>query len=57
MQRRHFEAIAEVLRYLKNELSPADHSLVVGEFADMCTRQNAHFDRDRFLRACKQMGE
>lgn len=52
MQRRHFEAIAEVLCVLKHDLSKADHRRVVNEFADMLVRQNTRFDRGRFEIAC-----
>lgn len=55
-QRRHYQAIAEVLilsvnsqAHLFAELSARE---LIDRFADLFSRDNPRFDKDRFLSAC-----
>ena len=57
MQKRHFEAIAQVLRDLTAKDSNGndtivDVALLRSRFADLCEAQNPRFDRSRFIAAC-----
>lgn len=54
MQRRHFELIAEILNnYATGDAAQRETVRAIAEaFASRLARENARFDRDRFLRAC-----
>ncbi len=56
-QKRHMEAIAEILRVRAPQegRSPSafvQHNETVLEFADMLKRHNPNFKRDKFIAAC-----
>lgn len=50
-QRRHYEAIAELLGYMADEISRA---FVVEQFIVMFKRDNSRFQPDRFRERVKQ---
>ena len=54
MSRRHFEAIAAVLRNATayNAGDPCTRDLIARELADFLVGENPRFDRGHFLRAC-----
>lgn len=55
MQRRHYEAIAAVIRELTlepNAVSAAQRDAIAHRFANALAGTNARFARERFLRAC-----
>jgi hypothetical protein len=50
MTRKHFKAIAESIAKIENLDSRVEAYRVM---ADMCEKENVHFDRKRFREACK----
>jgi hypothetical protein len=56
MTKKHFEAIAQILNSAIRSLEMWGHEMgtddLVGLFADYLEKQNEHFDRDRFYKAC-----
>jgi hypothetical protein len=57
MTKKHFEAIAEILRKAQereSDVSAAVHVIdrIADDFAAYCSEQNDNFDRVRFLDAC-----
>jgi hypothetical protein len=61
MSKKDFEAIASVLQECRRDMDPGSatysdpdalHADVCLAFATRLGRQNPHFDRERFLRAC-----
>lgn len=54
MTRKHFQAIADVLRDAQSvDASPrAMLDIMATGLADVCREANGRFDRDRFYRAC-----
>jgi hypothetical protein len=61
MSRKHFEALAEVVRNLRQEAARHDSDwicidAVASALAKMAYQFNPRFDRMRFLRACKLPG-
>jgi hypothetical protein len=51
MERRHFEPIAEIVKYVP--LTKAgDRAVLADFFAERLVRENARFDKARFLKAC-----
>lgn len=56
MQHRHFATIATIISALDYAgVDPVDvRAGVAGHFADALARTNTRFDRERFLRACRQ---
>lgn len=51
MTRRHFNAIAATLNDHKNDTS--DWRDLCVAFANLCSAENANFNRDRFINACE----
>ena len=51
MTRRHFEAIAEILKYNSNKTHPAVFSKMVLDFAEMCAKENQNFNVEKFYEA------
>lgn len=54
MTKKHFEAIAEIIRSDKGMYSNAEdmRDLIARELASFCAQENPWFNRSRFLRAC-----
>jgi len=53
MTRKHFEAIAKVLRDNRSSTNDADWYNLVSAMADACAETNPNFDRSRFITACR----
>lgn len=53
LQRRHFQAIADIIGELGDEGETFTLDAVARKFADKLRYTNPQFDRDRFLTACK----
>ncbi len=51
MTRKHFEAIAEILKYNSNKTHPAVFSKMVLDFAEMCAKENQNFNVEKFYEA------
>jgi hypothetical protein len=51
MQRRHFELIAETIRYA--DLPDECRAQLTAEFARALKGTNEHFDGDKFVEACQ----
>ena len=51
MSRKHFVAIAKVLRAQRMEMGLRAHRLLVDEMANALGQFNPHFDRARFIDA------
>jgi hypothetical protein len=51
MTRKHFEAIAEILKYNSNKTHPAVFSKMVLDFAEMCAKENENFNVEKFYEA------
>ncbi len=58
LQRRHFELMAEVLRFADRSEDGATYNVerLHQDFADTLAGTNGQFDRDCFLRACNGEG-
>lgn len=57
MSRKHFQAIANELKYIKPDPDDGIHVMAqwrvtVTVMADVCSQFNSAFDRQRFLDAC-----
>lgn len=52
MTRKHFEAIAEILKYNSNKTHPAVFSKMVLDFAELCAKENPNFNVNKFHEAC-----
>lgn len=54
MTRKHFEAIAKMLRAAREDMEMArgKHMLLCYMFADWLRGENPNFDKARFLKAC-----
>ena len=52
MSRKHFNALAESLKWHAEKLPPDLFWDLVDDIADVCARSNGRFDRQRFRRAC-----
>lgn len=54
LTRRHFERIADGVRYVANDptADPSTVAKVAHEVANACSTFNPSFDRRRFLQAC-----
>jgi hypothetical protein len=52
MTRKHFEAIAEILKYNSNKTHPAVFSKMVLDFSEMCAIENPNFNVNKFHEAC-----
>jgi hypothetical protein len=52
MTRKHFEKIAEILKYNSNKTHPAVFSKMVLDFAEMCANENPNFNVNKFHEAC-----
>jgi hypothetical protein len=56
MQRRHFEAIADIIREIAEESDTDEAKFqrdrVARHFASRLRRTNSNFNKERFLRAC-----
>lgn len=50
MTKKHFEEIARVLDYYKDESSVTQD--IASDFADIFAKENPNFNRARFLKAC-----
>lgn len=50
MTRKHFEALAETIKYL--DLSEQDKRHVAEHVGSVCMSFNVEFDRERFYEAC-----
>ena len=55
LTRKHFEAIAEIIRSDKGMYEDGENmrQLIARELASLCEQENPNFDRQRFLDACK----
>jgi hypothetical protein len=51
MTRKHFEAIAEILKYNANKTHPAVFSKMVLDFAELCAKENPNFNVTKFHEA------
>ena len=51
MTRKHFESIAEILKYNSNKTHPAVFSKMVLDFAEMCAKENENFNVEKFYEA------
>ena len=51
MTRKHFEQIAEILKYNSNKTHPAVFSKMVLDFAEMCANENPNFNVNKFYEA------
>lgn len=51
MTRKHFEATAEILKYMSNKTHPALFTKVVTDFAEMFAKENPNFDVTKFHEA------
>jgi hypothetical protein len=51
MTRKHFEAIAEILKYNSNKTHPAVFSKMVLDFAELCAKENENFNVQKFHEA------
>jgi hypothetical protein len=51
MTRKHFEQIAEILKYNSNKTHPAVFSKMVLDFAEMCANENPNFNVSKFYEA------
>jgi hypothetical protein len=52
MQKRHFEAIANILKAARPTMSNDAHRALVDEFTFMCAAQNPRFQSAQFQSAC-----
>ena len=54
LTRKHFNAIAEIIRMDKGMYSDGEHmrQLIGRELASLCLQENPRFDHARFLTAC-----
>lgn len=52
MTKKDHEALVEVLRVLRHDLSTNDHYLVTTQLAAMLRRDNGKFDLQKFVLAC-----
>jgi hypothetical protein len=52
MQKRHFEAIANILKAARPTMSNDAHRALVDEFTTMCAAQNPRFQSAKFQHAC-----
>jgi hypothetical protein len=63
MTRKHFEAVAEIIKHNSVDIShdPTDHErgrdmqsfLISSDLADYFANENPNFDRARFMKACQ----
>lgn len=53
MTRKDYVSTAEILRSVKNSVSPEIHSELVKEFSVMFAKDNSRFDSARFQNACE----
>jgi len=51
MTRKHFEAIAKILKYNSNKTHPAVFSKMVLDFAELCANENPNFNVNKFHEA------
>jgi hypothetical protein len=51
MTRKHFEAIAEILKYNSNKTHPAVFSKMVLDFSELCAKENPNFNVTKFHEA------
>lgn len=51
MTRKHFVALAAMLKRIDGKLPSGDFAALVATIADLCESQNERFDRDRFVKA------
>jgi hypothetical protein len=51
MTRKHFNEIAEILKYASNKTHPALFSKMVLDFAEMCAKENPNFNVEKFYEA------
>lgn len=51
MTRKHFEAVAEILKYNSNKTHPAVFSKMVNDFALMFAKENPNFNVNKFHEA------
>lgn len=51
MTRKHFEATAEILKYMSNKTHPALFTKVVTDFAEMFAKENPNFNVTKFHEA------
>ena len=51
MTRKHFEATAEILKYMSNKTHPALFTKVVTDFAEMFAKENPNFNVNKFHEA------
>lgn len=52
MSRRHFNAIARILRASLDQPVDYQRDYIADQLAIMCGQENEHFDYDRFAKAC-----
>lgn len=51
MTRKHFNEIAEILKYASNKTHPALFSKMVLDFAELCAKENPNFNVNKFYEA------
>jgi hypothetical protein len=51
MTKKHFVAIANMLKYHKESMPSNVHGLLIEGMADICQNCNTDFDRERFFKA------
>ena len=57
MSKKHFQALADMIKGLSATLKESDRWIVAVSLAVVCEGFNANFDRARFLAACGFEGE
>lgn len=52
MTRKHFQEVAEILKYASTKMHPALFSKMVNDFAVMFAKENPNFNVNKFHEAC-----
>lgn len=52
MKKKHFEALADIIKQADKYMNDTARYKIANRIADYCLTQNYSFDVDRFLKAC-----